>query len=209
MEEDEAPAKPRKEGPKKAGTTAKETAKASLDEMQVVEAQFSINVINLFDAPKSIHFGKWNPRPLIQGEWKKLKVAMTQQGIKAFTPENMMPLVISARHVEPSCVQNSIKGYEAKALVLSAEGEREVKKLQMAGGRHRMAAMKSIKADKEGEMQKLKKAQGKVSRRKATKPSAVEKKAGELEEIGKKIEELEEEISKIGRWGVILYDEGK
>lgn len=169
-------------------------------------AQFSVNLINLFDTPKEIHFGKWNSRPLVDVEWKKLKEAMTMQGIKSCSPEHMMPLIISPRHVEASCIETNLNGYEGKMLVLSAEGEREVKKLQMAGGRHRLAAIKSIKEDKDKELLKLTDARDKLSKRKVSKPDAVAKK---MEEYEKKIAVLEEEISKIGIWGVILYNEGK
>ena len=69
-----------------------------------------------------------------------------------------------------------------------------------------MAAIKSIKEDKDKELLKLMDAHDKLSKRKVSKPDAVAKK---MEEYEKKIAVLEEEISKIGIWGVILYNEGK
>ncbi|SRR6266576_2261568 len=107
-------------------TVPKETAKQSDQEKKAFDAQFSVNVIDLFDAPKEIHFGQWNSRPVVIGEWKKLKMSLTVQGIKPFSPENMMPLIISRRHVDPSCIQKSVSGYEAKKFVLSEEGKKEV-----------------------------------------------------------------------------------
>ena len=212
MEEDPKPAKSKKTGKgqlKKRQRGPKQNAKESDQEKKVIAAQFSINVIDLFNPPLEIHFGKWNSRPIDLDEWTKLKVAMTQQGIKPFTPVNMMPLVISPRHVDTSCVENNLNGYKAKTLTLSEEGKREVKRLLMAGGRHRMAAIKSIKADKEEELEKLTADLDTLKEKNPTKAKAIAKKLADIEEKEKKIAVLKEEISKLGIWGVILYDQGK
>lgn len=199
---------PTKGGSTKAEKPQKETAKHSVEEELATAAQFSINMINLFDPPMDIHFGKWNQRLLKPTEWKKLKTAMTIQGIKAFTSDNMLPLVINRRHVDPSCIENKLNGYNAKTLVLSEDGNRELVKLEMAGGRHRLAAIQSIKDDKEKELKKLESQRDTVNKRRAMRPDAVQKKQKDLDGCNQIIAALEEEISKLGNWGVILYDEG-
>ncbi|KAF8322968.1 hypothetical protein F5887DRAFT_1086906 [Amanita rubescens] len=210
MDEDYRPAKGSKGEPKvMEAKMEKETAKHSDEEEKVDAAQFSVNVINLFNAPMEIHFGNWNTRPLVALEWKKLKASMTAQGIKSFSNEHMMPLVIKRRHVDPSCVDNNVSGYAAKTLALSEEGKQEVKRLEMAGGRHRLAAVKSIKQDKEQDVAKLKKQHQILSKKRAVKDDAVTKKLQNLKDYEEKIAKLEEEISKIGLWGVIVYDEDK
>jgi hypothetical protein len=187
----------------------KESAKESKDERMVLGAQFSINIIDLFDTPKTIFYGKWNQRPIDSAQWKRLKGSMTLQGMKPFSSENMMPLVISPQHVDPSCIQNSMNGYQAKMLVLSEEGERELTTLDMAGGRHRMAAIQSIKEDKVKALKKLTIKRTSVDKRKVKRPAAVANKEAQLAELEDKIASLEDEISKVGRWGVMLYDKGK
>jgi len=207
-DEDYSPVKKRR--PMPTGPTApKETAKESAEEKHIFDAQFSVNVIDLFDPPKDIHFGAWNTRPVVTSEWKKLKMSMTAQGIKPFSPENMMPLIINPQHVDQSCIGKSLSGYKANKLVLSAEGEQVLDKLEMAGGRHRKAAIESIKEDKEKELLKVTKERTKASKKKPKKADAIAAKAEELKGYDAKIEALEEEISKIGRWGVILFDAGK
>ncbi len=191
---------------KSSKSASKETAKHSLEEKKIMAAQFSVNIIDLFDPPKDVHFGRWNSRPLIPSEWKKLKTSFTIQSIKSFSPEHMMPLVISRQHVDPSCIQNNASGYDAKMLVLSDDGKKELTGLQMAGGLHRKAAVESIKRDKEKELSKLVKELEKVDKRKAANDDAVAKKRRELEV---KVQNKKDEISKIGRWGVVLYDAGK
>ena len=213
MEEDPKPANLKKTSKGKPTTqkrpkVPKEKAKESEREKKVIAAQFSINVIDLFNPPLEIHFGKWNSRPVSTTEWMKLKAAMTLQDIKPFTPENMMPLVISPRHVDTSCVENNLNGYKAKTLMLSEEGKREMKKLLMAGGRHRMAAIQSIKEDKDNELAMMTAELDKLKGKNVTQPKAVAKKLANVEEKEKKIAALKEEISKLGIWGVILYDQG-
>jgi hypothetical protein len=188
-----------------------ETAKHCDEEEMIHASQFSVNVINLFNPPKEINFGKWNTRPLVPLEWKKLKASMTAQGIKSFSTEHMMPLVIKRKYIDMSCVDNKASGYEAKTLELSEEGKQPgvVVKLEMAGGRHRMAALKSIKEDKEKDLAKLKKQHLGLSKRRFTKDDAVAKKMQDLKDYEERMASLKEEISKIGLWGVIVYDEGK
>jgi len=208
-DEDYMPGKVSEGEPKIGATMAKDMAMHNEKEKKITEAQFSVNIIDLFATPKEMRFGEWNSRPLVESEWKKLKTSMTVQGIKSFTSEHMMPLVIRRGYVDTSCVQQNVSGYEAKTLVLSEAGERELGKLEMAGGRHRKAALESIKADKEKELSRLEKQHGTLTRRKIVKTEALARKMEALAAYEKSIAELQEEISKIGQWGVILYDKGK
>jgi len=187
----------------------KERAKHSEEEKKINDARFSINVIDLLKSPKEIHFGKWNSRPLVPQEWGKLKVSLTAQGVKPFSMEHMMPLVISRRHVDLACVDNNVDGYNAKMLVLSEEGKNELRKLEMAGGRHRMAAVQSIKEDMVDDLDKLKKLRQSAKRKRVTKDEASAKMDETVKRYDEKIASVEEEISRTGLWGVILYDKGK
>lgn len=209
-DEDYSPTKRSKEGPNigDAETEQMETAIHSVEEEMATAAQFSVNTIDLFDPPMTIYFGKWNGRLLDQKQVKKLKAALTAQGIKPFSHENMMPLVINQRHVDPSCIENTANGYNAKPLILSDEGKRELVRLDMAGGRHRKAAIASIKADKQKELTALTNSRNSVSKRKVKKADAIQKKQDEIETYNKRIEVVKKEIENIGKWGVILYDEG-
>jgi hypothetical protein len=91
---------------------------------------------------------------------------------------------------------------------LTEEGKRDLMTLEMAGGRHRMAAVESIKEDKEKELLKLRTERSNVDRKRVVKEEAVDNKEEELKVYDRKIRALEDDISKIGKWGVILYNEG-
>ena len=95
MDEDDKPVTTKKGASKKTGKAPKATARESSQDTKIAAAQFSINIIDLFNPPMEIHFGKWNSRALVETEWKRLKEAMTLQGIKACSAENMMPLMIN------------------------------------------------------------------------------------------------------------------
>lgn len=173
-------------------------------------AQFSFNAIDLFNPPKPINFDKLNSQPFKPVEWKKLQVTMTAQGIRSFTVEHMMPLIISRRHVDPACLSDSLNGIENRMLVLSKEGEEELGELEMAGGRHRNRALEAIKDAKEKELEKLITKRSRiVSKREVVEEEAKVRKEEHVNECDRVIGALEEELARIGRWGVILYDKGK
>src|SRR6266550_4613362 len=187
----------------------KERAKHSDEEKKIQASQFSVNFIDLLKPPMPIHFGKWNMRPLVPQEWKKLKTSFTTQGIKSLSSEHMMPLVIKRRYVDESCVDNNASGHKAKMLVLSDEGKRELRQLEMAGGRHRMAAVEGIKDEKQKDLKQVMKQREALEKKRVVKEEASEKKKKDLEAYDKRIAKLQGELAGTGQWGVILYDEGK
>lgn len=189
---------------------AKKTAKHSVDEKLIHAAQFSVNIIDLFTPVKPINFGRWNSRHLKEPEWKKLVEFMTTQGIKPFSYDNMMPLVINRRHVDPDCISNGSNGYDAKMLVLSKEAEVEkLEVLELAGGRHRKAAMAEIKKKKLEELDRLDTVRKSIIKRRVVKEEATARKQADLDACDETIAALKDEIANLGRWGVILYDQGK
>ena len=82
-------------------------------EKTLASAQFNINVIDLIHPPVPLGLGKVNTRRLVDKEAKNLKEAMTMQGMKPFSIENMIPIMIERRHVDEKCIWTGINAYEA------------------------------------------------------------------------------------------------
>lgn len=195
----------------KSSSSGKTTAMHSKMEKTLADAQFSVNVIDLFNPPKELQLGSLNSRMLVATEAMNLMKAMTAQGIKPFTMENMIPIIIQRRYVDPGCIWEGINAYKAPTLKLSADGIAELEVLELAGGRHRLEAVTHIKKQKE----KLLKAAHKKtiaaekSLQNVSKPSAVNRQSEKVAGLLEVEEEIRREIAEISKWGIVLYDEGK
>lgn len=175
----------------------------STEEVMASEARFSINRITVFKPVKPLEPGPWNPRPVNDSEWRKLKAAMKEHGIKPFKMETMIPIVIKPSYIDPDCISNGMDGQKARELKLSIEGKKRLKRLVYAGGRHRLAAVKSIREDLEKEVKNLKPAVKKLQSKNASELDAAKK------ELVANLKAAEAELADLGQWGVILYDQGE
>jgi hypothetical protein len=166
-------------------------------------ARFSINTIDIFDTPKPIKLGQWNPRELKETEAVKLKKSMEADDIRPFRFENMFNLIIDKRFVDPACMNTKIDGgnQDAPLLKLSEEGLAKAEVLYFAGGRHRIRAVQILKNERN---EKLKQMQEQF--RKEKKDGGNEK---AIEKMEQAIKEQAAFISRLGKWGVILYDAGQ
>lgn len=184
---------------------------AKLDEMEKVlaDAQFSINVINLFSPPKDFNYGKINSRALVDREATNLRKAMTEQGMKPFSIENMIPIVIARRHVDPTCITSGMNAYNAPDLKLSVEGMKELRELELAGGRHRVAAMKQLHDIKMTEVTEVHKKMITMENKKLDEQFDQRKKDMTVQAYRNLEAKKEKEVDELGRWGVVLYDKGK
>lgn len=172
-------------------------------------ARFSINLIDIFNSPKPITFGRWNPRELKESEAVKLKQLMIEEELRPFRFESMFNIIIDKRFVDPACISQSVEGgnQNAPMLTLSADGISQLEHFDFAGGRHRMRAMEMVKNER---TEKLKKLQEQLRKEK----DKADKK-NENYDGNEKIKLLEEAVrdegtylATIGRWGVMLYDAG-
>lgn len=183
-----------------------------IDELdgRVQAARFSINVLDMFNPPKPIRLGVWNPRELKEGEATKLKNSLLTGAIRAFRFENMFNIIIDKKYVDPECIQHTIQGgnQHAPLLKLTEEGLAKVQHLDFAGGRHRLRAMDMIKNER---AEKLKKLQDQI-RKERNRASNLEhdddRLNAKISRLDKAISDEAAYISKLGKWGVMLFDSG-
>jgi hypothetical protein len=186
-----------------------QTASHNNKEKELSEAVFSVNVINVITPPKDFHLGKWNSRELNDLEWKRLKEKMITQGLKPFSMEHMLPLVIDPRHVDPECTLPAPNAYHAKPFKLSPAGESQLTVLEFAGGRHRLQAVADIHGEKAAAVKALR-TEVKDSQNKNTKSTdEAKEKQITMAELKSCLVKLEAELEEVQKWGVILYDYSK
>lgn len=178
-------------------------------EKLLADAQFSMNVIDLVNPLAPLGLGKINTRALVEAEAINLQKAMTTQGIKPFTVENMIPVLIERRHVDPTCIWSGINGYGAPDLKLSEDGVKEVKELELAGGRHRIDAVRKIHDGLRNELAKAEKRTATLTKKKVSKASAVKRKAKDIQAHAAHEEAIRDQLKSVSRWGVVLYDKGE
>jgi hypothetical protein len=176
---------------------------------QAQAARFSINIIDIFNPPKPITFGKWNPRALRETEAGKLKHQFLVDEIRPFRFENMFNIIIDKRFVDPGSVSLTIEGgnQNAPMLKLSVEGIAALTDLDFAGGRHRMRAMELVKGVRTDKLKKLQDSLRKLKDRAADKND--DRDADKISQLESTIKDESTYLAKLGRWGVMLYDSGE
>ena len=175
----------------------------------LASALFSVNVMNLFNPLKDIQFGKVNTRALVDAEAVNLQKAMTEQGMKPFSSENLIPIVIERRHVDATCIWTGVHAYDAPDLKLSEEGEQELTKMELAGRRHRLEAVRKIQEAKKKVLASARKKSSAQRKKRVRKDAAMLKRDKRLAEMEAEEEATENEIEELGRWGFALYDKGE
>lgn len=170
-------------------------------------AQFSINIIDIFDPPKPIYLGKWNTRELKESEAIKLKTHMLTEEVRPFQFEHLLKCIIDRKYVDPACISPSILHgiQQAPLLKLSEEGEEKLTTIDLAGGRHRQRALELMKVEREDKLKRLKDTL--KTERETAEKTGVEIEGG-LAGLQKKIDDETVYIQNMGKWGVILYDAG-
>ena len=167
------------------------------------QAVVSICRIDLFDPPAKIQFGRWNKRPLVEKEAKKLATSISMSKFRPFATGNLLPLIIPRTALHPSCIQLSHDVEAAPMLELTEEAKASGALLNFAGGRHRQRATKILQDRMTERIGTMEEKQSKLMKGEL---KGGEAKIGMLEEMLEKERAIRD---KIGIWGVIVYDEGE
>jgi hypothetical protein len=173
---------------------------------ECVRCLISINRVDILEPPLPWRFGVYNNRARIDKVTGTLAKDMKARKLRPYLDATVLMLIISAEHVDPSCLNPTQIGIsDAPFLKLSAKGREELTHLVLAGGRHRHAAMMIIRDEHTSVIQKLEeeiKAIGVIGNKKAL----TSKKQGELQEATEKLKDTKEHLKTLGHWGVYVYD---
>jgi len=175
------------------------------------EAIFSYNTVDLTNPPLILH-NPYNQRPLSKLQSKKLRNALIQEGLRVFSSENRIMVVISPSDVEEGCITSDLMAPPAPLCL--KEGS-QLTELTNLGGQHRQDAVCLIKAENDRQIKQLK---GSISAKvKLVKGlPATDKARQRKSELENEIEALKLQLSLresskelVGTWGVMLLDPGE
>jgi hypothetical protein len=179
------------------------------------EAVFSYNVIDLIKSPLEFK-NPFNSRPLNKLRVRAMCNALLEEGLRVFSNENRIMVVIRPSDVEPSCITLDPT---APPQPLCLETHSNLKELVVVGGQHRREALRLLASENKGKIRRLEdsiKSKNAALLKLDKQPldtDEARRRRGELEnEIqAHETELLHREKSKqlVGSWGVTLLDPGE
>lgn len=208
--------------------SSRKKATANADEMSR-KAILSVNRINLTNPPLKLHFGTFNPRPVVDSGVKELIKAF-EDDFTPFKMESMIPILINRNDVDPSCINLDFTlGHDAPQLLLSKKGQTR-DSLTALGGRHRYEAVRKMQENIDKKIKglelRINKLKGKAKGAKKVKaeksveeldgnndfididPVNIDTEKKSIEELNDNIDMLQADKVYYSSWGVILYDAG-
>jgi hypothetical protein len=171
-------------------------------DMQLAKCRLGVAYIDILKIQSSLMFGRYNDRPQVEREVSKLLASFKKEGILAMREDTAIPIIVSSTRLK--------SGFQ---LAPNFNEEEEVPQLQLkdprtivvASGQHRVAALKKYSKNVKDEIASIEKRRHKISEMK--KPT--EEHIAEYNCLHSKLGELQGVLVLMGKWGIIVYNEGK
>ena len=163
--------------------------------------------IDLLGIKNQLKFGVYNDRPENDSERQKLITSFKTAGIMSMKETSAIPMILDVKRMKKDLqlVSNFDKPSEVPELKLEDGGP-----IIVASGQHRLSALTRYHQALTDELAALEKKRAKIS---ATsnggkkKPLTPEEKAA-YTELREEIALRKGQLEGIGKWGVVIYDEG-
>ena len=97
------------------------------------DAIFLYNIIDLTDLPLALK-NPYNPRPVVNSKVRVMHKALLEEGLRMFSNENRIMVVIEPSHVEPSCITSDPTSPPQKFCL---KADAPLTHLNIVGGQHR------------------------------------------------------------------------
>lgn len=179
------------------------------------DAVFSYNVIDLTALPLGFK-NPFNPRPVVASKVREMRNALLEEGLRIFSDENRIMIVIKPSHVETSCITSDPT---APALPFCLKEGAPISELTVIGGQHRRDAVLLIKSDHEAKMERLQgsiKLRNKVLKGFVRQPPETDEARQRKSDLENEIKALELDLADhknslrfVGPWGIMLLDPGE
>jgi len=187
-------------GGKNAVRVGKEEVDLKLQIHGLVSGYATINVLQLFEKDLII-FGEWNDRPVTTFGAQQLYQSFITQGVRSLDPDNFMELIINTNNIDLSTLSKDMHAGDSLP-PLHCDDAEEIGTLYLAGGRHRVEALKMWANDTTTQIAALKSRIAYLEAHPEEVTDADEKNAEALKE-------LEILLPSIGIWGVRVFEWGK
>jgi hypothetical protein len=169
---------------------------------QLAKCRLGMAYIDILKIQNSLVFGKYNDRPQVEREVNKLIASFKKEGILAMREDTAIPIMLSRKRLASDLhlALNFDDGDEVPQLQL-----KDAHAIVVASGQHRVAALKKYSKNVMDAIASLEKRRHKISEMK--KPT--EEHIVEYNSLRNELAELKGALISMGKWGTIVYDEGK
>lgn len=190
---------------------------ASIDpaERAKQNAVFSYNTVDLTNLPLEFN-NPFNPRPATISKARVLRNALLEEGLRVFSNENRIMIVIEPSHVDPPCITSDPA---APPQPFCLKKGAPLTELTIIGGQHRRDAVCLIKSDHKAKKKRLEnsiKLKSKVLNGFVKQPPMTDEAIQRKNELENEVKELELDLASckkslehVGPWGVMLLDPGE
>jgi hypothetical protein len=165
------------------------------------EARMGIGFVNVLTMKNPLVFGKYNERPLKDTETNKMLTSFSKHGIQWNKEETALCMIVKRSRL----VQQEYAGDWMSPETLREVTFNDKEGLVLASGQHRVAALKKMHENMMDELEGLLNRHASLLGLAAPTEEHVEESDALRGEIG----EMKGKVDMLGKWGVIIYDEGK
>jgi hypothetical protein len=170
-------------------------------DMQLAKCRLGVAYIDVIKIQNPLLFGKYNDRPQVEKEVNKLIACFKKEGILAMREDTAIPIMLSSTRLQ-SGLRLSLNFNEEEVPQLQLKDAHDI---VVASGQHRVAALKKYSKNVMDEVASIEKRRRKINEMK----NPTEEHVAEYNRLRNELGELQGALILMGRWGVIVYDEGK
>ena len=167
----------------------------------VEEARIGIGYINVLTIANPLKFGTYNERPEKETETNKMVTSFNMHGIQSLKEANALCVIVKRSRLATG---QTFAGQWTKEESLQEIQFNDNAEIVFASGQHRVAALKKMNKNTLDELSALVKRNTKLTELE----NPTEEQVEEQHEIREQIGEAKGKLKRLGKWGVILYDEG-
>lgn len=168
----------------------------------VAAAKIGMGKINVLTIANMLKFGTYNDRLKNNSHVNKMIASFEKNGIQWGTQANALPIVIERARISPG---QTLEGSWTDSTTLKEVKFTDQEPLIFASGQHRVAALQKYTkrySDEAEELQaRLKHLEGE--------DSVTKEEAEEHADVRKRLGDVKGHLTRIGMWGVVLYDKGE
>jgi len=166
----------------------------------VEEARIGIGYINILTIPNNLIFARYNERPEKESETNKMVTSFEHHGIQSLKEANALCLIVERSRLASG---QTFDGQWTKEESLKEVQFNDTEGIVVASGQHRVAALKKMNKNTLDELSALVKRNTKLTEMEEPSEEHIE----EQQDIRDQIAEAKGKLQRLGKWGVILYDE--
>jgi hypothetical protein len=191
------------ERPIEAKTAKDDVAKETLRlDSQVAKCRAGVAWIDLLKIRNKLTFGVYNDRPENEVETNKLIASFKNAGIVSMKETSAIPIIVDLKRIKQSVKLS--KDFSEPELVPEL-GLLDNNVIVVASGQHRLSALRKYAQSLEDDLAGLEKRQTKI----ATMKHLTEEHVTSYNNTREEIALTKGHLDGIGKWGVIVYDQGK